>query len=277
MRIAMGQMLVEPGSLEANLSRARRMIEDAAARRCQIILLPECLDLGWLASCATELARPLPGPTSDRLAAAARKHRIHVVAGLTEREGDRLFNAAILLSDSGEMLLKYRKIIELRFGAPHDIYATGDRLAVAHTPLGCIGVSICADNYPGQTAIAHTLGRMGAQLLLSPCAWAVPPEFDNTKTPYGEAWLRSYSQLAKLYQMPVFGVSNVGPVTSGPWAGWRCIGNSLAVGADGQVLAWGPHGICAQELLTIDLQLAPRPHSGTDLIKHLRRQGWTGE
>ena len=32
----------------------------------------------------------------------------------------------------------------------------------------------------------HALGRMGARLLLSPCAWAVDADHDNAREPYGE-------------------------------------------------------------------------------------------
>ncbi len=45
-KIAMGQMLVEGGQQDANIHRAIVMIKDAAAKNCQIIVLPECLDCG---------------------------------------------------------------------------------------------------------------------------------------------------------------------------------------------------------------------------------------
>jgi predicted amidohydrolase len=96
---------------------------------------------------------------------------------------------------------------------------------------------------------------MGARILLSPSAWAVPPGHDNTRTPYGGEWIAPYRELALRHSMPVVGVSNVGPVVGGPWDGWRCIGASLLVGADGQVLAQGPYDEPA--LLVVDVAL---PH-----------------
>jgi hypothetical protein len=51
----------------------------------------------------------------------------------------------------------------------------------------------------------------------------------------------------------VVGVSNVGWLTAGPWRGRKCIGCSLAVGADGETLVQGSYGVTAEELLVIDL------------------------
>ena len=53
-------------------------------------------------------------------------------------------------------------------------------------------------------------------------------------TPYGKLWRDSYTELARLYDVTVIGVSNVGPITGGPWAGRKCIGCSLAVGPGGE-------------------------------------------
>src|SRR5688500_14502271 len=93
-RVGMGQILVEGGRPDENLSRAERMIASAAEAECDVVVLPECMDLGWMDPSARELAEPIPGPRAERLARAARQNKVHVVAGLTEREGERIYNAA---------------------------------------------------------------------------------------------------------------------------------------------------------------------------------------
>ncbi|MHB1033591.1 MAG: carbon-nitrogen hydrolase family protein [Pirellulales bacterium] len=235
-RIAMGQMLVQGGRPRENLQRATRMVASAAG--CQIVVLPECLDLGWTHPTSRELAEPVPGPASDLLARAAVESGAHVVAGLTERADAALYNAAVLIAPDGQILLKHRKINVLDI--EQDLYATGDRLQVVRTSFGVVGANICADNFPDSLALGHALGRMGAEILLSPSAWAVPADHDPRAEPYGSLWEGAYSTLARLYEMPVVGVSNVGPVTGGPWSDRKCIGCSLAVGSRGEVLAKGP-------------------------------------
>jgi predicted amidohydrolase len=274
LNLAMGQMLVEGGKPRENLRRAVEMIRRAAAAGCEIVVLPECLDLGWTHSSARHSAGPIPGGSSDELAWAAREAGIHVVAGLTERFEDGIYNAAVLIAPTGELLLVHRKINVLDIA--QDLYATGDRLSVARTPLGTIGVNVCADNFPDSLCLGHALARMGARLLLSPCAWAVDADHDPVAEPYGDLWRESYGTLARLYQMSVIGVSNVGWITDGPWKGRKCIGCSLAVGPTGQVLAQGPYGEAAESLLVVEIPPADRQVTGTEIAPMLRRKGYRG-
>src|ERR1700682_4169139 len=98
MRVGMGQMLVEGGASAANLRRAVAMIYQAAAAGCDAVVLPECLDLGWTWPEARKLASTIPGEISDQLAAAAKENGVWVVAGLTERAAEKVFNCAVLIS-----------------------------------------------------------------------------------------------------------------------------------------------------------------------------------
>ncbi|MGC8666520.1 MAG: carbon-nitrogen hydrolase family protein [Chthonomonadales bacterium] len=252
-RVAMGQILVEFGEPQRNLARAIAAIRQAAQLECRIVILPECLDLGWTFPKAMEHAQPIPGPRSDALAEAAARFGITVVAGLTEKDGQRTFNSAVILDDQGMLLAKHRKINELDI-ARH-LYATGDRLAVVHTPLGIVGSTICADNSPDTLELGHALGRMGCQILASPCAWAVDADHDNAAQPYGDLWIRAYSELARSHQLAVIGVSSVGWLTDGPWKGKKCIGASLAVGPDGCILARGPYGEDAEAVVPIEVPI----------------------
>ncbi|MCC6445160.1 MAG: carbon-nitrogen hydrolase family protein [Armatimonadetes bacterium] len=270
----MGQMLVEGGEPERNLERAVEMIRLAAAQECRAVVLPECLDLGWAFPEAARLAFPIPGPNSDRLAEAARDGGVYVAAGLTEKEEGRLYNAAVLIGPEGRILLKHRKINILT--GVEGIYSTGDRLGVARTDLGTIGVNICADNFPNSLALGHSLARMGAQVILSPSAWAVEADHDNAKSPYGGMWREAYASLARLYGISVVGVSNVGRITAGPWQGMKCIGCSLSVGPDGCVAAEGPYGEMAESLVPVRIQTAEPSATGTDIAGMLADKGYNG-
>ncbi len=167
-QIGMAQILVEGGCPHANLDRAVDAIRGAAAQGCRLVVLPECLDLGWTHPSARELAQPIPGPHTERLAVAARQHAVFVVAGLVERSGNRLYNSAVLLDPGGQIVLHHRKINELNIAL--DLYSVGDRVGVAETELGTLGLTICADNFGSSLAIGHVLARMGAQMILSPSA-----------------------------------------------------------------------------------------------------------
>jgi predicted amidohydrolase len=260
MKIALAQMLVEPGEKQANLARAESWIARAARGGADVVVLPEAMPLGWTHPSARTDADQIPeGESCDRLLRAARTHRIMVCAGIVERAEAKIFNAAVLIDSAGTILLHHRKIHELELA--HDLYARGDRLAVADTPWGRIGVMICADGFaPGQS-VSRTLGMMGARLILSPCAWAVPPDHDNEREPYGQLWLDNYCPVARQFGLTIVGVSNVGPITAGPWQGRKCIGNSLVIGPDGGEAIRGPYGERAEALLFQEMRT-----SGSELF-----------
>lgn len=273
-RIGMAQILVEGACPDANLARAESAIRNAADKDCKLVVLPECMDLGWTDPCARQLAQPIPGPHFERLAQAAKRGGIHVVAGLVERAGNKLFNAAVLIAPSGELLHLHRKINELDIVL--DLYSIGDRLGVAHTELGTLAINICADNFANSLAIGHVLARMGAQLLLSPSAWAVDADHDNDTEPYGELWRRAYAELGRLYDLPVVGVSNVGWLTGGPWKGRKAIGCSMATNACGEVVARGKYGVAAEELIISDIELRQPRFHGTRIAEDLTARGYEG-
>ena len=254
-KLAMGQMQVEGGNPQKNLEKATTMIRQAAAEGCAIIVLPECLNLGWTHPSARKLAEPIPGSHSAVLCQAASEAQIYVVAGLVERGGESIYNAAILIAPDGTIMLKHHKINELEMA--RDLYSVGETLSVIQTPLGIIGLTICADNLPDSLEIAGTLAGMGAEIILSPSSWAVEANHDNNLTSYGGLWLDAYTTLAQRYQLTVVGVSNVGWITGGPWQGRKCIGCSLVVGSDSKIILQGPYGANAESLLVISIEVNP--------------------
>ncbi len=249
-----------------NLERAEKLVKEAVSAGAQICVIPECMDLGWGTPRAVELAEPIPGKVSDTLCRIAKENRVYLVSGLTERAEDKVYNTALLISDKGEILGKHRKINVLT--GVEDVYSIGDRLSVIETELGKIGIDICADNAVQSLSIGHTLARMGAELILSPCAWAVLPDRDPEKEPYGNEWHVPYSHLTGIYHIPVIGVSNVGQVTEGSWKGWKAIGNSIAYGRDGKLLKVLPYGEDAECVEVLQVELGEADMCGTALAEY---------
>lgn len=60
--------------------------------------------------------------------------------------------------------------------------------------------------------------------------------------------------------MTIVGVSHVGWIQAGPWAGRKVIGCSLAIGVGGEILGVGPYGHDAEAMMTIEID--PRPPIG---------------
>lgn len=267
-------MLVEGGNLTGNLARATEMIKEAGQVGCTVVVLPECLDAGWSHPSARDLAQPVPGPTVDALAAAAQAEGIYVAAGVTERAGDQIYNSAVFLGPTGELLLLHRKINELPVAG--EMYATGNRLGIVATPFGNVGLTIGSDNFGTSLVLGHSLCRMGAHFIFAPSSWVVEATHDQQQNPYGAAWRNSHRQLSYLYGVTVVSVNHVGPLTAGPWKGRKAIGCSLAFGSSGEAIAQGQYGEAAQQLLTVRARAVWRNVKGAEYAPYLKAKGYDG-
>lgn len=173
---------------------------------------------------------------------------IGIIAGITEREGDHIYNSAVFISNTGELLGKHRKINLVP--DVEDMYTSGTSVNVFDTKYGRIGIDICADNHMESIMIGEAMAKMGAKMILAPSSWAVPPE--RLGEAYGEEWKMPFHHLSSKFGVDVFSVSNIGPVVDGAWAGWTCIGNSIAItdnGCSTTMLTYGEH---AEEVKLID-------------------------
>lgn len=161
-----------------NLSKALELGDLAAERGAQIICFQELFQTHWFPfqtdSSARSLAEPVPGPTTDTLAQAARQWGAVVVAPLYERDTDgRGFNSAAVLDPTGRTVGKYRKVHVPHFPLweERSYFEPGDLgFPVFETEFARIGVQISWDVFFPEGVRALTLG--GAQILFAPTAAA---------------------------------------------------------------------------------------------------------
>ena len=110
-KLALIQMEVRGGDRAWNTGHAVELIAEAASCGAQVVLLPECMDLGWTHPSSLLLAGEIPdGEVCQALRGAAREHSIYVCSGLTEKSGDRIFNSALPIDRCGQVLSIHRKV-----------------------------------------------------------------------------------------------------------------------------------------------------------------------
>ena len=119
-------------------------------------------------------AEPIPGPTSDRIAAAAAKNNVVVVFNMYEESGGRFFDSSPVFDSDGSLLGVTRMVHITDYACFHETayYAPGNTGApVYDTTAGKIGVAICYDrHYP---EYMRALGVAGAELVVIPQAGAI--------------------------------------------------------------------------------------------------------
>ena len=257
-RVALVQMAMSERP-EENLTKAQEMAHDAATAGATLICLPELFRTRYF--CQTEdhrhfdLAEPVPGPSSERLAKVAGELGVVIVASLFEKRAEGLYhNTAAVLDADGRYLGKYRKMhipddpqyYEKFYFTPGDLgFRAWD------TRFGRIGVLICWDQWYPEAARLTALS--GAQILFYPTAigW-LPAEKQEHGAQQQAAWetiQRSHAIANGVYVCAVNRVGHEGD----PRGGIEFWGGSFVSDPGGRLLVKAGTG---EEVLTATCDLS---------------------
>jgi len=196
-----------------------------------------------------ELAEPVPGPTTERLAALARELGVVIVGSVFERRMNGVYhNTAVVLEKDGSLAGIYRKMhIPDDPGFYEKFYFTpGDArfndgpsgFTPIDTSVGRLGVMVCWDQWYPEAA--RLMALAGAELLIYPTAIG----WDRTDEPAEqqrqlEAWVTVQRGHAVANNLPVIAPNRIGfePDPSGSSEGILFWGNSFICGPQGEFLA----------------------------------------
>lgn len=231
--IAMCQIVCLDGDWRGNLARIEIAVAEAAGAGAAIACLPEMAIYGWVNPDAHQRAHPIPGEDSQRLCEIARKHGIAICIGLAEKDGEPLYDSALLIDDAGNIVLKHRKI-NLLSELMTPPYTPGRDVGIAETRFGRIGILICADTH--EPAILERMAALQPDLLLVPYGYAAP---EQAWPEHGKELECVVTNAAKAVGTPVIGTNLIGQITHGSWAGRPYEGHSVAADRTGRILALG--------------------------------------
>ncbi len=195
--------------LPASLRRAEEAIAEAASAGARLVAFaetwlpgyPSWADVGipWEGAAAKAAfarlhrnAVEVPGPATEALCRAARRHRVHVVMGINERDArfsrGTLYNALLYVSGAGEVLGVHRKLVPTH--SERVIWGPGDgsTLHVFDTPLGRLGGLICWEHWMPLARFA--MHAKGEQVHVA--AWPDLPEIHHVAS-------RSYAFEGRCY------------------------------------------------------------------------------
>jgi N-carbamoylputrescine amidase len=250
------------GSVEANLSRIEARVAEAAAAGARLVLLQELHNGAYFCQHQDvrefDRAEPIPGPSSERLAALAARHQVVIVASLFERRAPGLYhNTAIVLDADGRLAGRYRKMhIPDDPGFMEKFYFTPGDLGFEpiDTAVGRLGVLVCWDQWYPEAA--RLMALAGAEMLLYPTAIGWDPRDEEAeRRRQQEAWVTSQRGHAVANGLPVLSCNRTGfeadPTGHGP--GIRFWGTSFVAGPQGEFLARAGEDEDELLLATVDL------------------------
>ena len=240
MRIAAIQLWADDSEPQAaRIPRAAAMVR--AQRGADLVVLPELWVPGAFAYHGFDAsASELPGVAVSAIADAAREIGSYVLAGtFIERDGNALYNTALLLSARGDIVHTYRKIHLFGFDKGEaTVLAAGDDWSVS-SPLGLptLAMTTCYDlRFP---ELYRLFVDQGAELVVVPTGWPA------SRLEHWQVLTR-----ARAIENQVF---FVGCNQVGTQEGVELAGHSVVIDPWGQVLAEAGTG---EEVLTVDVDLA---------------------
>jgi len=235
---------------EENLQKALARVGDASNRGAQVVCLPELFQTQYFCqredASLFDLAEPIPGRTTERLAAVARKDGIVLIASLFEKRAPGIYhNTAAVFDADGTLRGIYRKMhipddplyYEKFYFTPGDL---GFR--AIDTSAGRIGTLVCWDQWYPEGARLTAL--QGASVLFYPTAIGWHPA---EKAEFGEAQHDAWRTIQRAHAIAngvyVAAVNRVGFETgnirgqSAPGAGLEFWGGSFICDPFGRVIA----------------------------------------
>jgi N-carbamoylputrescine amidase len=245
---------------DANVERAVAGIREAAGRGAQIVCLPELFRTQYFCQredpALFDLAEPIPGPTSDRMAAVAKELGVVVIASLFERRAAGLYhNTAVALDADGTTVGRYRKMhipddplyYEKFYFTPGDL-----GFAAIDTNVGKVGTLVCWDQWYPEGARLTALA--GADVLFYPTAIGWHP---SEKAEWGERQLGAWQTIQRSHAIAngvyVAAVNRVGH-EGGPDAGIEFWGASFVCDPFGAVIVEAPRD--AEAVLVVEVDRA---------------------
>lgn len=171
MKISCVQMDVIPSRPDINFPRVAELIEEAAAQKPDVIVLPESWDISFLPRNATpELYSGSYQRALEVVGGLAKKHAVNIVAGsVTRAEGEKRYNTCCVFDRQGALIASYDKTHLFSHAGEDKRYEKGDHLCTFTLDGVRCGVIICYDlRFPELT---RTMCLEGMDVLFAVAQW----------------------------------------------------------------------------------------------------------
>lgn len=169
----------QPHTIEQNIERGKAYIDEAAARGCDIVCLPEhfsTVNVRFDKNDVLRGAESIPGPLSDCLSAKASQYKMYIVANFPVIDEGKRFNQTTFYGRDGSIVGRYRKVQPTASEYMVHNVIPGDDLPVFELDFGKVACIICMDIYFPEIVRIYSL--KGAEIVFWPTVAHGPSEFN---------------------------------------------------------------------------------------------------
>ncbi|MBL8186995.1 MAG: carbon-nitrogen hydrolase family protein [Acidobacteria bacterium] len=281
-------------NLERSLARAIELIAEAARRRSQLVVFPESWLPGypaWLDTCR-DVARwdhppmkrlysqlmdnsvVVPGPVTEELGEAARRHNLTLVMGVHERVNNgagrgTIYNSILTFGPTGELLNVHRKLVptfneRLIWGA-----GDGRGLKTVETPVGKIGGLICWEHWMPHARQALHIGGEDIHVALWPSVKEMHQIASRHYAFEGRCFVVAAGSIMRRSDLPA--ELELADSETGEDSELILNGGSAVIGPDGQYVAGPAFGSEVIILARINLERIREESMVLDVTGHFNR------
>lgn len=134
------------GNIPQALLEIEALIQKAAKQGATCIVLPEMATTGYIwpnREAILPFAESKNGRTYQHLSELSKRYDCWIICGYVEREGDELYNSALVINNKGACACNYRKV--LLYDSDYTWATPGNTRFLIETPFGVLTPAICMD------------------------------------------------------------------------------------------------------------------------------------
>ncbi|MCX5750609.1 MAG: carbon-nitrogen family hydrolase [Candidatus Saganbacteria bacterium] len=168
--VAVLQMDVKTGNVEANLAKAEELLQKAEKYKPDFVVLPEMWATGFAFDQLKDLSHSYLNLILKFLSDHAKKLNAYIIGGsLPEVSVRELYNTSFIFDPSGATIGKQRKMHPFPLTGESNYFSPGKEIKAIDTKFGKIGCLICFDlRFP---ELSLELAKKGVKILFYPAQW----------------------------------------------------------------------------------------------------------
>lgn len=230
MKACLIPLKIELRNPPANLRHFQDRLAQVARHQPDLVCLPECAFTGYLydEEDFARFAEPIPGKTTALLSRLASKYHCSICFGMLERTEEGVYSTAVLIDQSGHILLTQRKMSE------KPPFLAGEEVKGVNTEFGRLAFLLCGDLF-----LEDIKARLpdGVDIVIAPLARSFAG-----KSPDLERWLNEERQVYADQVKKIGVLTCLVNALEDPSLPDASFGGAMVVSPQGDILAESMHG-----------------------------------